>query len=43
MENVGIFMIIWNILRPLVKFMAIWYSLWLFGIFSPVLVYLDRE
>jgi hypothetical protein len=27
----------------LAYFMAIWYSLWSFGIFFPVLVYLDRK
>jgi hypothetical protein len=32
------FMNIWSILRHYKYFMAIWYILWLFGIFSPVLV-----
>jgi hypothetical protein len=43
MQNVGIFMTIWNIVRPfgkfygnLVYFVVIWYTF-------PVLVYLDRE
>jgi hypothetical protein len=40
----------WNILWPLgllygslVYFVAIWYILWLFGIFSPVWVYCTKK
>jgi hypothetical protein len=42
MENVGIFMTIWNILRPfgtfygnLVQFVLIWYIFFRFGMFGP--------
>jgi hypothetical protein len=39
MENVGIFIAIWNILRPFGIFYGHLGMLWLFGIFFPVLVY----
>jgi hypothetical protein len=38
MDDDGTFFAIWFILQPLVYFVAIWNILWLFGIFSPILV-----
>jgi hypothetical protein len=38
-KNLVYFVTIWSILRPLEIFMAIWYILWSFGKFFPVLVF----
>jgi hypothetical protein len=37
------YMTIWSSLGHFLYSMAIWYSLWSFGIFSPFLVYLGQE